>query len=139
MGKNEQQIKCVIWDLDNTLWEGVLSEGGAGELRPGVAETVRELDRRGIVQSVSSKNDFENARRRLEETGLWNYFLCPQISWNSKSEGIGRILERLNIKEEAAAFVDDSAFERDEVQFVLPKVRVYDAEETENLPELQTT
>lgn len=135
MGKNEQQIKCVIWDLDNTLWEGVLSEGGAGELRPGVAETVRELDRRGIVQSVSSKNDFENARRRLEETGLWNYFLCPQISWNSKSEGIGRILERLNIKEEAAAFVDDSAFERDEVQFVLPKVRVYDAEETGSLPD----
>jgi FkbH-like protein len=134
MSNNEQQIKCVIWDLDNTVWEGVLSEGGAGALLPGVAETIRELDRRGIVQSVSSKNDLDNARKQLEEKGLWDYFLCPQISWNSKSEGIRTILELLNIKEEAAAFVDDSAFERDEVRFVLPKIRAYDAALAGSIP-----
>ena len=135
MDKNTQQIKCVIWDLDNTVWEGVLSEGGAGVLKPGVEKTILELDRRGIIQSVSSKNDFDNAKKVLEERGLWEYFLCPQISWNNKSEGIGRILELLNIKPEATAFVDDSAFERDEVRYVHPNVRVYDALETEDLPE----
>ena len=135
MDKNTQQIKCVIWDLDNTVWEGVLSEGGAGVLKPGVEKTILELDRRGIIQSVSSKNDFDNAKKVLEERGLWEYFLCPQISWNNKSEGIGRILDLLNIKPEATAFVDDSAFERDEVRYVHPNVRVYDALETEDLPE----
>ena len=136
MSTDKQQVKCVIWDLDNTVWEGVLSEGGAGALLPGVAKTIRELDRRGIVQSVSSKNDYDNAKKRLEETGLWEYFLCPQISWNSKSEGIKSILSLLNIKEEAAAFVDDSAFERDEVQFVLPGIRVYDASMAGAIPDI---
>lgn len=140
MEENRHQIKCVIWDLDNTLWEGVLTEDGGHTLRPGAEETLRELDRRGIIQSVSSKNDFDAARKRLEEKGLWEYFLCPQISWNNKSDGVGTILEMLNIKEEAAAFVDDSAFERDEVQYVYPKVRAYDAKDVgalTRLPEFQ--
>ena len=38
MSTDKQQVKCVIWDLDNTVWEGVLSEGGAGALLPGVAK-----------------------------------------------------------------------------------------------------
>ena len=57
MADKPAQIKCVIWDLDGTVWAGTLSEGGAGELRPGVLDTIRELDRRGIIQSVASKND----------------------------------------------------------------------------------
>ena len=119
-------IKCVIWDLDNTLWEGVLREGGAVALRPGAVALVRELDRRGIVQSVASKNDAKATMQRLECFGLADYFLCPQISWNPKSQGVQAILDTLNIKQEAAAFLDDSAFERDEVRFALPRVRCYD-------------
>lgn len=123
MEKNAGRVKCVIWDLDNTLWEGTLSEGGGSSLRPGAREAVLELDRRGIVQSVSSKNDREAALNRLRELGLEEYFLCPQISWNPKSKGIQTILSTLNIKPEATLFVDDSPFERDEVHHALPLVR----------------
>ena len=140
MERNETRIKCVIWDLDNTLWEGALTEGGGKALRSGAREAVLELDRRGIVQSVSSKNDYPAAISRLADFGLEDYFLCPQISWNPKSGGVQAILSALNIKPEAAAFVDDSAFERDEVRRVLPAIRLYDGGELPQmlaLPEFQ--
>ena len=133
MAENNARIKCVIWDLDNTLWEGILSEGGGKSLRRGAMEAVLELDRRGIVQSVSSKNDYGAAVRQLAAFGLEDYFLCPQISWNPKSGGIQTILSALNIKPEATAFVDDSAFERDEVGRVLPALHRYDGAD---LPEM---
>ena len=134
-----KRIKLVVWDLDNTLWEGTLTEGGAQNLRPGAEALVRELDRRGIVQSIASKNDYTPAMQRLEAFGLADFFLCPQISWNAKSGGIRTILSRLNIKPEATAFLDDSAFERAEVGLTLGCVRVYADSEAESLlarPEL---
>ena len=136
----QTRIKCVIWDLDNTLWEGTLTEGGGNALRPGALETIRELDRRGIVQSIASKNDFDTAAARLKQFDLFDYFLCPQISWDPKSEGINKTLTLLNIKPEATAFVDDSAFEREEVLFALPKIHPYSEENLwalTDLPEFQ--
>ncbi len=130
-----QQIKCVIWDLDNTLWEGVLSEQGNCSLREGVKDTVLELDRRGIIQSISSKNDATAAIKKLQELGIEEYFLCPQISWEPKSVGVQTILTVLNLKPEAVAFIDDNPFERDEVCFVHSKVRAYDAAEAATLPQ----
>ena len=52
----EEKIKCLIIDLDETLWEGVLSEGGAHTLRPGMRELLNTLDSRGILLSIASKN-----------------------------------------------------------------------------------
>ena len=135
MRESGATIKCVVWDLDGTIWEGVLTEGGPGKLRDGVLETIRELDRRGIIQSIASKNDYSVALKQLESLEISEYFLCPQISWNPKSSAIAAILETLNIKPEATAFVDDNPFERDEVCFAHPKVRAYDAAEAAILPQ----
>ncbi|MBR1497832.1 MAG: HAD-IIIC family phosphatase [Oscillospiraceae bacterium] len=136
MAERTKQVKCVVWDLDNTLWEGTLSEGGGRSLRPGLRESVLELDRRGIVQSIASKNDPPAALRRLRELGLEEYFLCPQISWNPKPLGLRAVLDALNIKPEAAAFVDDQPAERDEMRASEPLVRVYGAEQAASLPEM---
>ena len=89
----------------------------------------------GIIQSIASKNDAPNAMKKQEEFGIADYFLCPQISWGPKSAAIQTILTTLNLKSEAVAFVDDNAFERDEVGFAHPKVRTYDAEEAAGLTE----
>lgn len=135
-----KKIKCVVWDLDGTLWEGVLSEGGGHELRPGVRAVIEGLDSRGIIQSIASKNNPAPALRRLEELGLADYFLCPQINWGAKSDSIKTIAQKLNLKFEAMAFVDDNPFERDEVHFALPQVSVYDAADSDtllSLPEFQ--
>lgn len=133
MGKT---IKCVVWDLDETLWEGILLEGGAGRLRDGVRETILELDRRGILQSIASRNIHDDALRRLEELGLAEYFLYPQINFGTKSQSVEKIAKLLNIGLDTFAFVDDQPFELDEVAQGVSGVRCYPAEAVATLPGL---
>ena len=57
---------------------GVLSEGGSTKLREGVRETLTELDRRGILLSIASKNEAGPAMKILKEHGIDDLFLCPQ-------------------------------------------------------------
>lgn len=111
------KIKCVVWDLDNTLWEGILGEGDHIALKEDVVEVIKELDKRGILQSISSKNDYESAKEKLKEFGIWEYFIYPQINWNPKSEAIEAIAKSINIGIDTFAFVDDQEFEREEVSY----------------------
>ncbi len=127
--RTAQKIKCVVWDLDHTVWDGVISEGDDVHLRPEVAEAIRLLDQRGILQSVASKNDHDLAWPKLEALGLSEYFLFPHINWGPKSESIRAIAESLNIGLDTFAFIDDQPFERDEVRFTHPLVRTFSAEE----------
>ena len=126
------KVKCVVWDLDNTLWDGTLIEvNDPGDLRlkDGVLDTIHALDERGIIQSVASKNDYNEAWPVIEQMGLAEYFLYPQIHWNAKSSSIEQIASKLNIGIDALALIDDSVFERKQVQSIWPQVRVYDANE----------
>jgi FkbH-like protein len=119
-------VKCVVWDLDDTLWQGILLEGGAAQLRPGVREAVEELDRRGILQSIASRNDRAAAISKLNEFGLAEYFLYPQIVWAEKSASMSEIARRLNIGIDSIVFLDNDPFEREEVQSRHPQVRCFD-------------
>ena len=115
--------KCVVFDLDNTLWDGILLEG-AVQLRARVAETFQALDERGILLSAVSKNAPEDALAQLRRFGLEDYLLHPAIGWGPKSEGVRRVAERLDIGIDSLIFVDDNPFERAEVADVLPAVEV---------------
>ncbi|WP_225421520.1 HAD-IIIC family phosphatase [Sphingomonas parva] len=115
--------KCVIFDLDNTLWDGVLLEGGV-RLRNGVGEIFRGLDERGILISVVSKNAPEDALAQLRRLGLEDYLLHPSIGWGPKSDGVRQIAQRLDIGTDSLIFVDDNPFEREEVAGAVPGVEV---------------
>jgi FkbH-like protein len=128
-------IKCVVFDLDETLWQGVLVEGGGTRLLPGAAETLRELDRRGILLAAASKNDPEPALTRLRRFGLAELFVTTRIGWGPKSRALAEIAAQLNLGLDAFAFVDDSAFERAEVAAALPQVTCFDARELASLPD----
>ncbi|PXX71232.1 HAD superfamily phosphatase (TIGR01681 family)/FkbH-like protein [Nocardia tenerifensis] len=134
-------IKCVVWDLDHTLWDGVLLENAAvTDLKPGIRETIVALDERGILHSIASRNDPEIAAAKLEELGIAEYFLHPQISWDNKSASVATIAQRLDIGIDTLAFVDDQELERDEVRFAHPEVLCVDAAEAATLadrPEFQ--
>lgn len=125
-------VKCVVWDLDNTLWQGVLPEGDEVRLWPHTIETIKTLDNRGILQSIASRNDHERAMEKLREFGLCEYFLYPQINWNSKSSSLEKIAASLNIGLDTLAFVDDEAFELKEVSFSLPQVLCIRSDEIEH-------
>ena len=122
-----QMVKCVVWDLDNTLWSGVLLEGDPVAPKPGVVETIAGLDDRGILQSIASRNDYELAMTKLKTLALDEYFLYPQISWQNKSSSLKAISNSLNIGLDSLVFIDDEAFERDEVRRSCPEVRCIDA------------
>ncbi|HEX6289932.1 MAG TPA: HAD-IIIC family phosphatase [Herpetosiphonaceae bacterium] len=119
-------VKCVVWDLDNTLWDGVLLEDPQVVLRPDVVEVIKTLDSRGILNSIASKNDHDLAMAKLCEFGVEEYFLYPQITWSSKSSSLEAIARAINIGIDTLAFVDDQAFEREEVAYAQPSVLCLD-------------
>jgi len=132
-GPRKGQVKCVVWDLDNTVWDGILLEGGDVRVRPEAATLIRTLDQRGILNSVASRNDRDAAMAALERAGLTEFILCPQINWNAKSDSVAAVASALNIGLDAIAFVDDQEFERDEVRFRHPRVLCYDAADVASL------
>ena len=130
--------KCVILDLDNTLWGGIIGDDGMegiqiGSLGVGKAFTrlqkwLKELGRRGIILAVCSKNNEEIAREpflnhpemilRLDDISVF------VANWDSKSDNISRIREILNIGLDSMVFIDDNPAEREIVRRHLPEVTV---------------
>ena len=135
--KPAAKVKCVAWDLDNTLWEGVVGDDNNVNPREKVIELIKLLDKRGILQTIVSKNDYDIAWRKIEEIGISDYFLYPAINWGRKSQNLMKIAKNLNINIDSFALIDDSEFERNEVKTVLPQVRVYDVNSIDSLLSLQ--
>lgn len=130
--------KCVILDLDNTLWGGVLDEGGMeniqlGELGAGKAfcdlqRWLKRLKQRGIILAVCSKNDEAIAKEpfqshpdmvlRLEDIAVF------VANWENKVDNIRHIQEILNIGFDSMVFLDDNPFEREMVAQAIPDITV---------------
>jgi len=131
-------MKCVILDLDNTLWGGIIGDDGIegiqiGALGIGKAFTrfqkwLKELGRRGIILAVCSKNDEEVAKDvflRHEEMVLRLEDISVFVAnWESKADNIARIQQILNIGFDSMVFLDDNPAEREIVRRHLPKVVV---------------
>lgn len=124
-------FRCIVWDLDHTLWEGSLAADGADgvAVRAAAMDAIEETDRRGILHSIAGRNDYHEAMAVLRRLGLEDYFLFPQITRRRKSESIRRIADLLHIPLDTIAFVDDEANELAEVQAGAPGVTVIDAAE----------
>ena len=119
--------KCVVFDLDNTLWQGVLLETDEVRLFPQILPLLRELDQRGILLTIASKNTHDHALAKLRELGVEEYFVFPRINWGPKSENIRQIAQDIDIGLDTFVFVDDNAFELEEVGQTLPMVECIDA------------
>lgn len=133
--ESDRVAKVLVWDLDETLWHGILLEGDALRLRDETLQVLHLLDHRGILHSIASRNHREDALAKLASFGLERYFLYPQIGWNAKSTSLRAIAESLNIGLDALAFIDDQPFERDEVAHALPEVLVLDAADLGSIPD----
>ncbi len=115
------KIKLVIWDLDNTLWAGVLDEG---EVTPYArrVKIIRELNDRGVVNSVCSKNDFEKATAKIREMTLSDELIFPKISWEAKGPTVKSIIDSFQLRAENVLFVDDEESNLNEVAFYNEKI-----------------
>ena len=124
---DQKKIKVVIWDLDNTLWNGTLLENDDVYVDDEIVNIIKTLDNRGILQSIASKNEYNLAMEKIEQFGLSEYFLYPQINWNPKSQSVETIVKSINVGKNTVAFIDDQSYEREEVAYTHPQVMVIDA------------
>jgi FkbH-like protein len=134
-----RSAKCLVLDLDNTLWGGVIGDDGldgivlgqgnaAGEAFLAFQRFVKSLQRRGVILAVCSKNDEANARLPFQshpEMALQQGDIaCFIANWSDKAQNIRDIAATLNIGLDSLVFVDDNPVERGLVRRELPMVAV---------------
>lgn len=130
--------KCLILDLDNTIWGGVIGDDGLANIQLGslgigkafveFQRWIKRLKNRGIILAVCSKNTASVAKEpferhpemvlRLEDITVF------QVNWDSKVENIRQIRDTLHIGFDSMVFLDDNPFERNMVSALLPEVTV---------------
>ncbi|PTO86002.1 HAD-IIIC family phosphatase [Vibrio splendidus] len=120
------QVKLVVWDLDETFWLGTLSEEGVEAIYDNIA-ILKSLNDRGIVNSISSKNDFDTAKEKLQELGVWDEFVFPKIGWYPKSGAIQDTINQMGLRPENVLFIDDNHLNLMEVKSLINNVMVLDA------------
>lgn len=121
-----EQIRLVIWDLDETFWRGTLTEGGITEYVSAHHDIVVELARRGIMNSICSKNTFAEAEDVLRDHGIWEYFVFPSIDWSPKGGRVAAIVEAMQLRPETVLFIDDNVQNRFEVEAAVPSIKTSD-------------
>jgi len=134
-----RSFKCLVLDLDNTLWGGVIGDDGLEGIVLGQGSALgegfvafqayaRELGQRGVILAVCSKNDEANALAPFEQHPEMllkrEDIACFSANWENKASNIRLIAQRLNIGLDALVFVDDNPFERNLVRRELPMVAV---------------
>ena len=116
-------IKCIIWDLDDTFWTGTLSEGDVALIKENV-DFLIETTEIGIIHSICSKNDFEAAKKKLEDFDLWKYFVFPSVNWESKGQRILNQIKDMNLRAENVLFLDDNHINLSEAEFYNKNLKV---------------
>ena len=112
-----EKIKLVIWDLDDTFWNGTLSDGEIIPIDENI-KIIKDLTDRGIVNSICSKNDFDKTKAKLEELGVWDYFVFPSIDWTPKGTRVKQIIEDMNLRPVNVLFLDDNINNLEEAKYV---------------------
>jgi FkbH-like protein len=133
-------IKCVVLDLDNTLWGGIIGddgllgikigENGIGKAFTNLQKWIKQLKYRGIILAVCSKNEESIAKQPFEEHSDMILRLSDiaifVANWNSKADNINQIREILNIGFDSMVFLDDNPAEREIVKKHIPEIVVPD-------------
>lgn len=125
--------KCLVLDLDNTLWGGIIGEDGMDGIKldaPFIAfqQAILDLTNRGIILAVNSKNNFEDAIKVFREHPNMilkeNHIAAWRINWNDKATNIRELAKELNIGLDSMVFLDDDETNRELVRSTVSEVEV---------------
>ena len=120
-----ENIRLVIWDLDEVFWGGTLTEGGI-VWREENAQMVRTLAARGIISSICSKNDPQDVFRVLDEHKMRDHFVFPSISWEAKGPRLAALIANVQLRAPSVLFIDDNPLNRAEASAFVPGLQVRD-------------
>lgn len=132
--------KCLVLDLDNTLWGGIAGEDGISGIKLDICGIGRSfydfqleilnLYYKGIILAVNSKNNIEDALIIIEDHPFMllrkKFFSVLKINWQDKATNLKAIAKELNLGIDSLVFFDDSPVERKYVELILPEVKVVD-------------
>ena len=130
--------KCIVLDLDNTLWGGIIGEDGFDNIKLGDDAVGRSfvefqkrllaLNQRGIILAINSKNNFEDAMEVIKKHPSMilreDNFACMKINWDDKVTNLQEISKELNIGLDSMVFFDDDLINQEFVKTSLPEVLV---------------
>ena len=121
-----EAVRLVIWDLDDTYWKGTITEGGIQEYCQANHDLVIELAKRGIMNSICSKNDEASTLKFLKEMKILDYFIFPSISWAPKGQRIASLIDAVQLRPASVMFIDDNPNNRAEAAAAVPDLQVAD-------------
>lgn len=131
-------LKCIVLDCDNTLWGGIVGEDGIHSINlgdEGIGSAFKQFQsellrysKQGVFLAIASKNNEEDVFQVLEEHPHMvlkkEVFAAWEINWESKSESMKRIAQKLNIGLDSMLFIDDNPIEREQVKSIVPQVNI---------------
>ena len=138
--------KCIVLDLDNTLWGGIVGEDGFEGIKLGDSPVGRAytefqhnllaLNQRGILLAINSKNNFDDAMQIIKDHPNMvlkeDNFVCIRINWNDKVVNMKEISDELNIGLDSMVFFDDDPVNREYVKSNLPEIQTIDISDPSN-------
>src|SRR3989344_5322609 len=121
-----KRVKVVVWDADNTLWDGTVfyRDKESIKLKPGTKEALKELDKRGVKNTICSKNYYEDVEKVLKKFEIEKYFHNIQVGWGLKSDALMKLADDFNAAYDEMVFIDDDPFQRAEVASQIPSLNI---------------
>lgn len=118
------KVKLIIWDLDDTLWDGSIMVSKDVKLRTNLIDGIRELNKRGVVSSICSNNYHNFTQPLLEEFKMYELFIMPNINYEPKGLRIKSMIKDFQLRAENVFFIDDNLFNLKEVSHFNPGINV---------------
>jgi FkbH-like protein len=125
MAALSETVRLVVWDLDETFWNGTLTEGGI-RYNSVNHDIVVTLAQRGIMSSICSKNDIDKVRSVFEEHDAWKYFIFPSINWEPKGQRLASLIDAVQLRPESVMFIDDNPLNLAEAKHYVPEIQTAD-------------
>jgi len=131
-----EKRKCLVLDLDNTIWGGIVGEDGLKGIQLGndfpgnvyceIQKKIKNFSKQGIILTINSKNNLSDVMEVFENHPhmilQWNDFAAARINWNSKHQNMLELANELNIGIDSMVFIDDSQFEIQMVNNIYPEI-----------------
>lgn len=116
-----KDIKLIIWDLDETFWKGVLSDGTA-HIIPENISLIKNSTDAGVINSICSKNDLGDVEKFLAELGIKELFVFNSVNWSPKGERVHQIISEMQLRDANVLFIDDNHLNLEEVREACPGI-----------------